>query len=125
MASESSQRRFIKTFESYCQAVVQEAADRDTKHIRDVDSYFENRRENIGTKSCFAFLELDMNIPDDVMEHPTIVNLTNWATDIIIMDNVCLGSTHLLLSPHAVLTSRYRTFSRTTSSRPGATTGTI
>ena len=124
MASESSQRRFIKTFESYCQAVVQEAADRDTKHIRDVDSYFENRRENIGTKPCFAFLELDMNIPDAVMEHPTIVNLTKWATDIIIMDNVRLGSTHLR-SAHAVLTSRYRTFSRTTSSRPGATTGTI
>ncbi|KAI0706366.1 terpenoid synthase [Earliella scabrosa] len=87
VASEPSQRRFIKTFESYCQAVVQQAADRDKKHIRDVDSYFENRRENIGTKPCFAFLELDMNIPDAVMEHPTIVNLTNWATDIIIMDN--------------------------------------
>ena len=124
MASESSQRRFIKTFESYCQAVVQQAADRDTKHIRDVDSYFENRRENIGTKPCFAFLELDINIPDAATEHPTIVNLTNWATDIIIMDNVRLGSTHLR-SAHTVLTSRYRTFSRTTSSRPRATTGTI
>ena len=123
MASESSQRRFIKTYDDYCQSVVQQAADRDKKHIRDVESYFDNRRENIGAKPSFALLELDMNIPDNVMEHQTIVNLTNWAIDMIIMGNVRLGSTHLL-SAQAVLTLRYRISSRTTSSRLRAMTST-
>ena len=89
-ASESSQRRFIQTFDSYCQSVVQQAGDRDSCRIRDVDSYFENRRENIGAKPSFALLELDMNLPDEVMTHPTIEKLTELAIDMLILGNVSL-----------------------------------
>lgn len=88
IASAPSQRRFIQTFDDYCQSVVQQAADRDTKHIRDVESYMVIRRENIGAKPSFALLELDMDLPDEVLEHPAVVDLTTWAIDMIIIGNV-------------------------------------
>lgn len=88
IASEPSQRRFIQTFDDYCQSVVQQAADRDMQHLRDVDSYLENRRENIGAKPSFALLELDMNLPDEVVGHQAIVDLTTRAIDMIILGNV-------------------------------------
>ena len=90
MASESSQRRFIKTYDDYCQSVVQQAADRDQKHIRDVESYFDNRRENIGAKPSFALMEMDMNLPDESLGHPVVVDLTTWAIDMIIIGNVSI-----------------------------------
>ncbi|KAJ7474192.1 terpenoid synthase [Mycena latifolia] len=65
-ASPTSQRRFIDTFQSYMDAVVQEADDRNSSRIRDVKSYFEVRRDTIGAKPSFAICELHMNIPDDV-----------------------------------------------------------
>ncbi|RPD59287.1 terpenoid synthase [Lentinus tigrinus ALCF2SS1-7] len=86
-ASESAQRRFISTFDAYCQSVVQQAADRDVQRLRDVNSYLEMRRENIGAKPSFALLELDMNLPDEVLAHPAIVDLTTWAIDMIILGN--------------------------------------
>ncbi|TBU29047.1 terpenoid synthase [Dichomitus squalens] len=86
-ASPASQRRFIATFDTYCQSVVQQAADRDVQHVRTIDSYFENRRENIGARPSFALLELDMDLPDEVMEHPAIVDLTTGAIDMLILGN--------------------------------------
>ncbi|KAJ7474145.1 isoprenoid synthase domain-containing protein [Mycena latifolia] len=72
-ASHTSQRRFIDTFQSYMDAVVQEADDRNSSRIRDVKSYFEVRRDTIGAKPSFAICELHMNIPDEVITHPVLV----------------------------------------------------
>ena len=94
-ASESAQRHFISTFDAYCQSVVQQAADRDVQRLRDVGSYLEMRRENIGAKPSFALLELDMDLPEEIITHPVVEDLTTWAIDMIILGNVshslCLG----------------------------------
>lgn len=87
-ASLPAQRRFIATFDAYMQSVVQQAADRDVHHVRDVDSYFENRRENIGARPSFAILELDMELPDEVLAHSAIVDLTTYCIDMLILGNV-------------------------------------
>ncbi|KAK7451208.1 hypothetical protein VKT23_012544 [Stygiomarasmius scandens] len=86
-ASPTSQRRFINTFQSYLDAVVQQAEDRTSGHIRDVESYFEVRRDTIGAKPSFAINEIHMNIPDEVIAHPTIVNLSILAIDMLIIGN--------------------------------------
>ena len=74
----------------YLHSVVQQAADRDSCKIRTIDSYFENRRNNIGARPSFALLEFKLSIPDEVVDHPIIVELSNCSTDMIIIDNVCL-----------------------------------
>ncbi|KAJ7474169.1 terpenoid synthase [Mycena latifolia] len=86
-ASHTSQHRFIDTFQSYMDAVVQEADDRNSSRIRDVKSYFEVRRDTIGAKPSFAICELHMNIPDEVITHPVLVKLTNLCIDALIIGN--------------------------------------
>ncbi|RDX52874.1 terpenoid synthase [Lentinus brumalis] len=86
-ASEPAQRRFISTFDAYCQSVVQQATDRHVQRLHTVESYLNMRRENIGAKPSFALLELDMHLPDEVMTHPTIVDLSTWAIDMLILGN--------------------------------------
>ncbi|KAF7309111.1 Terpene cyclase [Mycena kentingensis (nom. inval.)] len=86
-ATPTSQRRFVATFAQYMDAVVQQAADRHAQHIRDVNSYFEVRRDTIGAKPSFAINELHLNLPDEVMSHPTVVKLTYLCIDALIIGN--------------------------------------
>ncbi|KAI0290412.1 terpenoid synthase [Multifurca ochricompacta] len=86
-ASPQSQKRFIETFGSYMQAVAQHAADRTNKHTPTIEEYFKIRREDVGTKPVFTILELEMDLPDEAVNHPTIQELSVLAADMIILDN--------------------------------------
>ncbi|KAH9173525.1 terpenoid synthase [Lactarius sanguifluus] len=85
--SPQAQKRFIKVFDAYAQAVVQEAADRGHKYVRSVQEYLEVRRDTIGGRPAFSMIELDLNLPDEVVEHPAIEDMTAWAVDMLILDN--------------------------------------
>ena len=74
------------------QSVVQQAADRTHAYIRDIDSYLEVRRDTIGAKPSFALLELGMDLPDEVINHPVIKDLSIW-----VIDMLCLGNVRVLL----------------------------
>ena len=87
-ASPQSQKRFITTFDTYTQSVVQQAADRTHSYIRDIESYFEVRRNTIGAKPSFALLELEMDLPDEVIEHPIIQDLSILTIDMLHLGNV-------------------------------------
>ncbi|KAJ7664100.1 isoprenoid synthase domain-containing protein [Mycena rosella] len=63
------QRRFIDTFQSYMDTVIQQADDRNSGRIREVESYFEVRRGTIGAKPAFAICEIHMNIPNAVINN--------------------------------------------------------
>ncbi|KAF9058831.1 terpenoid synthase [Rhodocollybia butyracea] len=86
-ATPTAQRRFIDTYELYINSVIQQAIDRVDNHIRDVDSYFQVRRDTVGMKPCFAVLEFTMDIPDEVMEHPVIHEFIIGCIDIVIIGN--------------------------------------
>ncbi|KAI0062689.1 terpenoid synthase [Artomyces pyxidatus] len=86
-ASPQSQKRFIQTSEAYTRAVIQEAADRVRHHVRGIQEYFEVRRETIGAMPSFAILELDMDLPDEAVEHPVIQELSSLAVDMILLGN--------------------------------------
>ncbi|THH31282.1 hypothetical protein EUX98_g2931 [Antrodiella citrinella] len=86
-ASLPAQRRFVVAFDAYLQSVVQQAADRSENRVRDVETYFKNRRENIGARPCFALLEFDMDLPDEVLEHPVVAGLTTHCIDMLILGN--------------------------------------
>lgn len=83
----SCQRRFIQTFQSYLDAVVQEAEDRNSHRIRDVESYFDVRRDTIGAWPAIALCEMYMNIPDAIMNHPAVWRMCTLAVDLILISN--------------------------------------
>ena len=86
-ATPTAQVCFINAFRVYVGAVVQQAIDRSLSYIRDVDSYFELRRKTIGVRPTFAIIEIHMNIPPHVMDHPVIQKLTVLCIDMIAIAN--------------------------------------
>ncbi|VDB91865.1 unnamed protein product [Peniophora sp. CBMAI 1063] len=86
-ASSESQKHFIDAYTPYTQAVVQQAQDRQDGHIRTVNEYFAIRRKTIGVKPCFVMLELALNLPQEVLEHPVIKEMEMAVIDMISMTN--------------------------------------
>ncbi|THH10180.1 hypothetical protein EW146_g8449 [Bondarzewia mesenterica] len=86
-ASPQSQKRFLETWQQYTDSVVQQAADRTHSHIRDIDSYLDVRRDTIGAKPSFALLELGMDLPDEVINHPVVQDLSLWTIDMLCIGN--------------------------------------
>ncbi|KAG2069374.1 terpenoid synthase [Suillus decipiens] len=86
-ASLSSQRHFLETFTAYLHAVVVEALDREQGHRRSIDDYLKLRRLTIGATPSFAICEMGMDLPDEAFYHPTVVELVECSTDMIIIGN--------------------------------------
>lgn len=74
-------------FDLYLDSVVQQAEDRTHNYIRDIQSYFDVRRDTIGAKPSFAINEIHLNIADEVMEDPIIKSLTLTSIDMLIIGN--------------------------------------
>lgn len=86
-ASLPSQCHFVETFTAYLRAVAVEALDREQGHRRSIDDYLELRRLTIGAKPCFTICEMGMDLPDEVFNHPVIVELAGYSIDLIIIGN--------------------------------------
>lgn len=89
-ASEISQRRFIDTFDEYLESVVDQAADRDSARIRDIESYINIRRNTIGAKPSFVIMEQGMDIPDNVFENEVFQRLRMATIDMLCLGNVSI-----------------------------------
>ena len=72
---------------------MQEAEDHTHKHIRTINEYMEMRRDSIGMKTVFAILEIGLNLPDEVVRHPVINELSTLALEIVSLDNVSRDAT--------------------------------
>jgi hypothetical protein len=77
----------VIAFQRYTDSVVQQSADRTQGRIRDVQTYFEVRRETIGARPSFAINAIHDNLPDNVIEHPVIESLTLYCIDMLIIGN--------------------------------------
>lgn len=64
-ASEGAQKRFIETFELFFHAVTQQAKDRASGNIPDLESYIAMRRDTSGCKPCWALIEYANNVSAD------------------------------------------------------------
>ncbi|KAL4256103.1 Terpene synthase [Pleurotus pulmonarius] len=87
IATPTAQTRFISSFQEYLDAVVQQAEDRAKRHVRNVEEYFQIRRETVGAKPSFAIGQLYLNIPQEIIDHPVISKLTEISIDLIILAN--------------------------------------
>ncbi len=81
-------KRFVKGYDDFSRAVVKQAANRGRNYIVTVEEYFEVRRDTIGSRPAFALIELDMNLPDEAVEHPVIDEMIVLASDMIVLSNV-------------------------------------
>ena len=61
-ASHGAQKRFIDTFELFFRAVGQQAKDRETGNIPDLESYIAMRRDTSGCRPCWALIEYANNV---------------------------------------------------------------
>ncbi|KAL5482772.1 STS14 [Sanghuangporus weigelae] len=87
LATPTAQRHFIESFSAYLESLVQQAEDRDNNTNHSIASYLKHRHENIGTRPSYAVLEFRLNLPDEVIYHPTIVKLSEHITELILLDN--------------------------------------
>ena len=81
----------METMDFFFQAVTQQALDRANGVVPDLDSYIALRRDTSGCKPCWALIEYayNLDIPEEVMEHPTILALGEAANDLVTWSNVC------------------------------------
>lgn len=82
----------IESFTAYLESVVQQAADRENTKYHSIASYLAARHENIGTRPSYAVMEFDLDLDDDIIYHPIIVELTENITELILLDNVSRSS---------------------------------
>ncbi|KAF9648811.1 terpenoid synthase [Thelephora ganbajun] len=88
-AKPNCQRRFYQTCADYVDAVGKEAEYRVQSKVLDLVSYTKLRRDNSAVYACFALFEyaLDIDLPDEVVEHPTFKNLQDWGCDLVCWAN--------------------------------------
>ena len=89
-ASKCAATRFVRDYETYVAAVIQQAEDRDRNYVRTIEEYYELRRNTIGAKPSFDLLLLPLEIPEEILEDPRIATLAELSIDMIILGNVCL-----------------------------------
>jgi len=93
VASEPAQRRFIRAFTDYVYGVSDEASDRTSGHIRSIADYFPLRRQTVGIYPSLFSVELGLDIPDEVMEHPVLQSLIVLTADSTVLTNVRISLT--------------------------------
>jgi hypothetical protein len=98
-------------------AVIDEAADRAQGRIRGIADYLELRRLTIGGYPSFLCLELGLDIPDEIMEHPAISSLFSLTAETILLTNV----RYFLVDAAKYLTKSSRICTHTTWSKQEAT----
>ncbi|KAG6335506.1 hypothetical protein ID866_3578 [Astraeus odoratus] len=88
-ASPGTCQRFIETLELFFQAINQQATDRANNFIPDLESYIALRRDTSGCKPCWALVEYayNLDIPDEVMNHPLICALGEATNDLVTWSN--------------------------------------
>ncbi|KAF9022344.1 terpenoid synthase [Hymenopellis radicata] len=88
-ASPGTQQRFIETFDFFFQSITEQARDRQAGMIPDLESYIALRRDTSGCKTSFVLIEYayNLDIPDEVMDHPLIRSLGEATNDLVTWSN--------------------------------------
>ena len=84
----TAQERFITSFSEYVYAVIEEASDRARGRIRGVKDYLRLTRQTAGPYPCFFPIEMDLDIPDEVMAHSSMEIIRSMAAESLVLGNV-------------------------------------
>ena len=83
---------FIKGFDIYMRSMIQEAEDRETKHVRTVNDYLQLRRETFGAQATMSFLSFGLGLPEQVLSHPVMQTVTLTAMNLLCIINVSFNT---------------------------------
>ncbi|KAK8011931.1 DAHP synthase-like protein [Apiospora arundinis] len=83
--------RFLATWLDYVESVARQAELRSESRIVDLATYFPIRRHTSGAPSTIAWCEMDLDIPDEIRYHKTIVEMETIAVDLIVIANDVLS----------------------------------
>jgi hypothetical protein len=84
----SAQERFIASFAEYAYAVIDEASDRSNGSVRGITDYLRLTRLTAGPYPCFFPMEMDLDIPDEVMTHPSLEMIRSMTAESLVLANV-------------------------------------
>jgi len=70
--------------------MIKEAEDRENRRVRTVDDYLQLRRETFAAQASISFLSFGLELPEEVLLHPVMQNLTQASMDILCIINVSL-----------------------------------
>jgi hypothetical protein len=84
----TAQERFIISFSEYVYAVMEEAFDRARGSIRGTEDYLRLTRLTAGPYPCFFPIEMDLDIPDEVMAHSSMGIIRSLAAESLVIGNV-------------------------------------
>jgi hypothetical protein len=84
----TAQERFITSFSEYVYAVIEEASDRARGSVRGIRDYLRLTRLTAGPYPCFFPLEMDLDIPEEVMTHPSMERIRSMAAESLVLGNV-------------------------------------
>lgn len=79
VASPMAQRHFLETFQQYVDAVTEQAMDREADRVRTLDEYWPIRDHTGGCPPAFAFIELDLDFPEELYRSPELERLREIA----------------------------------------------
>ncbi|KZT04728.1 terpenoid synthase [Laetiporus sulphureus 93-53] len=81
--------RFISSMDLYFKAITQQAADRASKHVSELDAYISLRRDTSGCKAGFVLIEYAtyIDLPDEVYENLVVQDLMDAANDSVSWGN--------------------------------------
>ncbi|KEP51734.1 terpene synthase family, metal-binding domain protein [Rhizoctonia solani 123E] len=88
-ASPATIRHFVDAVDFYTQAVFQQKVNRSTDRTPSIEEYIQLRRDTSAMKIAWAVLEysLDMDLPDEVLNHPIVKELADAGNDILTWAN--------------------------------------
>lgn len=72
-------------------SVAHQAEDRAKSHILDLDTFLQLRIQSSGSAPTIALYEMDLDIPEEIRLHPTIVELEKLASELIAIANDVLS----------------------------------
>ena len=90
----TAQERFVTSFSEYVYAVIEEASDRARGSIRGIKDYLRLTRLTAGPYPCFFPIEMDLDIPDEVMAHPSMERIRSLAAESLVLGNVSNVCSH-------------------------------
>jgi Terpene synthase family 2, C-terminal metal binding len=76
------------SFSEYVYAVIDEASDRARGSIRGTKDYLRLTRLTAGPYPCFFPMEMDLDIPDEVMAHSSMKLIRSLAAESLVLGNV-------------------------------------
>ncbi|KAF8987524.1 isoprenoid synthase domain-containing protein [Cyathus striatus] len=79
---------FITTMKEYLQAVVEEADERNNPgYVQSIADYLVLRRGASGSKPTLSLFEFGLHLPNDVMQHPVVSQITRDVAELIFLVN--------------------------------------